>query len=176
MVGSIARQHKVPVALVNQVGGNDSLVFDGSSLVLNREGEVIAQGKSFEEDLIYFDSQNLSGEMHEQIAGDEASVYSALVLGTRDYMHKCGFQKAIIGLSGGIDSALTAVVATDAVGAENVIGVGMPGPYSSQGSIDDARSLARNLGIRFELLSINQAFEAYRETFRAVFAGYKEDV
>ena len=143
MLASIARQHKVPVALVNQVGGNDSLVFDGSSLVLNREGEVIAQGRSFEEDLIYFDSSELTGEMHEQIPGDEASVYSALVLGTRDYMRKCGFQKAIIGLSGGIDSALTAVIAADAVGPENVIGVGMPGPYSSQGSIDDARSLAQ---------------------------------
>ena len=176
MLASISRQHKVPVALVNQVGGNDSLVFDGSSLVLNREGQVIAQGRSFEEDLIYFDSRDLTGEMHEQVAGDEASVYSALVLGTRDYMHKCGFQKAIIGLSGGIDSALTAVVAADAVGPENVIGVGMPGPYSSQGSIDDARSLAKNLGIRFELLSINPACEAYRETLREVFAGQKEDV
>jgi NAD+ synthase/NAD+ synthase (glutamine-hydrolysing) len=176
MLASIARQHQVPVVLVNQVGGNDSLVFDGSSLVLNREGQVIAQGKSFEEDLIYFDSQNLSGEMHEQIVGDDASVYSALVLGTRDYMHKCGFQKAIIGLSGGIDSALTAVIATDAVGAANVIGVGMPGPYSSQGSIEDARSLAKNLGIRFELLSINPAYEAYRQTLRDVFAGQKEDV
>src|SRR6201984_3264908 len=176
MLASIARQHKVPVVLVNQVGGNDSLVFDGSSVVLNREGVVIAQGKSFEEDLIYFDSQTLSGEMHEQIAGDEASAYSALVLGTRDYMHKCGFQKAIIGLSGGIDSALTAVIAAEAVGPENVIGVGMPGPYSSQGSIDDARSLAKNLGIRFELLSINSAVEAYRQTLQQVFAGRKEDV
>jgi NAD+ synthase/NAD+ synthase (glutamine-hydrolysing) len=176
MLASIARQHKVPVVLVNQIGGNDSLVFDGSSLVLNREGHVIAQGRSFEEDLIYFDSQDLSGELHAQIAGEEASVYSALVLGTRDYMQKCGFQKAIIGLSGGIDSALTAVVATDAVGPENVIGVGMPGPYSSQGSIDDARSLATNLGIRFELLSINPAYEAYRQTLRDVFAGQKEDV
>jgi len=176
LLASIARGHKVPVALVNQVGGNDSLVFDGSSLVLNREGEVIAQGRSFEEDLIYFDSERLTGEMHEQIAGDEASVYSALVLGTRDYMHKCGFQKAIIGLSGGIDSALTAVIAAEAVGPENVIGVGMPGPYSSQGSIGDARALARNLGIRFELLSIDLAYEAYRKTLQQVFAGEKEDV
>jgi NAD+ synthase/NAD+ synthase (glutamine-hydrolysing) len=176
MLASIARQHKVPVVLVNQVGGNDSLVFDGSSLVLNSDGNVVAQGRSFEEDLIFFDSKTLAGDMHDQVSGDDASVYSALVLGTRDYMHKCGFQKAIIGLSGGIDSALTAVIAADAVGPENVIGVGMPGPYSSQGSIDDARALARNLGIRFELLSINQAFEAYRETLRAVFARYKEDV
>jgi NAD+ synthase/NAD+ synthase (glutamine-hydrolysing) len=176
MLASIARQHKVPVVMVNQVGGNDSLVFDGSSLVLNSEGNVIAQGRSFEEDLITFDSKTLTGEMHEQVASDEASVYGALVLGTRDYIQKCGFQKAIIGLSGGIDSALTAAIATDAVGAENVIGVGMPGPYSSQGSIDDARALAKNLGIRFELLSINQAYEAYRETLRDVFRGYKEDV
>ncbi|MGC2450404.1 MAG: NAD+ synthase [Candidatus Sulfotelmatobacter sp.] len=176
LLASIARGHKVPVALVNQVGGNDSLVFDGSSLVLNREGEVIAQGRSFEEDLIYFDSEKLTGDMHEQIAGDDASVYSALVLGTRDYMRKCGFHKAIIGLSGGIDSALTAVIAADAVGPENVIGVGMPGPYSSQGSIDDARALAKNLNIRFELLPINLAYEAYRQTLQQVFAGEEEDV
>jgi NAD+ synthase/NAD+ synthase (glutamine-hydrolysing) len=176
MLASIARQHKVPVALVNQVGGNDSLIFDGSSLVLDREGKVIAQGKSFEEDLIYFDSQALTGEMHEQIPGDEASAYSALVLGTRDYIRKCGFQKAIVGLSGGIDSALTAAIAADAVGPENVIGVGMPGPYSSQGSIDDARSLAANLGIRFELISIDPAYEAYRGMLKPVFSGLKEDV
>jgi NAD+ synthase (glutamine-hydrolysing) len=176
MLASIARQHKVPVAMVNQVGGNDSLLFDGSSLVLNPEGQVIAQGRSFEEDLIYFDSKTLTGDLHEQIAGDDASVYGALVLGTRDYMHKCGFQKAIIGLSGGIDSALTAVIAADAVGPENVIGVGMPGPYSSQGSIDDARALARNLDIRLELLSISQVYEAYHQTLQAVFSGCKEDV
>jgi NAD+ synthase (glutamine-hydrolysing) len=176
MLASIARQHKVPVVMVNQVGGNDSLVFDGSSVVLGPEGQVIAQGRSFEEDLIYFDSTTLTGEVHEQIMGEEASVYSALVLGTRDYMRKCGFQKAIIGLSGGIDSALTAVIAADAVGPENVIGVGMPGPYSSRGSIDDARALAANLGIRFELLSINEACEAYRRTLQKVFADRKEDV
>jgi NAD+ synthase/NAD+ synthase (glutamine-hydrolysing) len=180
MLASIARSHKVPVAMVNQVGGNDSLIFDGSSIVLNAEGEVIAQGRSFEEDLIYFDSgsesQPPTGELHEQIEGDEASVYAALVMGTRDYMRKCGFQKAIIGLSGGIDSALTAVVAADAVGPENVIGVGMPGPYSSPGSIEDARVLAKNLNIRFELLSINQAVEAYQQTLQAVFTGKKADV
>jgi NAD+ synthase/NAD+ synthase (glutamine-hydrolysing) len=175
MLATIARHHKVPVALVNQVGGNDSLIFDGSSLVLNRQGEVIAQGCSFEEDLIYFDSNTFTGDMHEQIAGEEASVYAALVLGTRDYIRKCGFQKAIIGLSGGIDSALTAVIAVDAVGADNVTGVGMPGPYSSPGSIEDARTLAKNLGIRFELLSIDAAVQAYRQTLQEVFAGQKED-
>jgi NAD+ synthase (glutamine-hydrolysing) len=176
MLASIARQHKVPVAMVNQVGGNDSLVFDGSSIVLNAEGKIIAQGRSFEEDLIYFDSQSLTGDLHEQMEGEEASVYAALVLGTRDYMRKCGFKKAIIGLSGGIDSALTAVIAVDAIGPENVIGVGMPGPYSSEGSIEDARSLAGNLGIRFEVLSINCAYEAYRTILQNVFAGKAEDV
>jgi NAD+ synthase (glutamine-hydrolysing) len=175
MLAAIARHHKVPVALVNQVGGNDSLVFDGSSIVLNAEGNVIAQGRSFEEDLICFDSDGLTGDLHEQIDGEEASVYAALVLGTRDYMRKCGFQKAIVGLSGGIDSAITAVIAAEAVGPENVIGVGMPGPYSSPGSIEDARELAKNLGIRFELLSINCAVEAYRETLQDVFAGREED-
>ena len=160
MLASIARNQKVPVAMVNQVGGNDSLVFDGSSLVIAPDGQVIAQAKSFEEDLIYFDSQKLTGDMHSQIVGEEASAYEALVLGTRDYVHKCGFQQAIIGLSGGIDSALTASIAADALGSENVIGVGMPGPYSSRGSIDDARALAGNLRIRFELLSINDIYES----------------
>src|SRR5438477_7010610 len=161
MLATIARTDKVPVVMVNQVGGNDSLLFEGSSLVLNREGKIIAQGKSFEEDLVYFDSATLTGEMHEQIEGEEASAYAALVLGTRDYVRKCGFQKVIVGLSGGIDSALTAVIAADAVGPENVIGVGMPGPYSSKGSIDDSRALVRNLGISFELLSISDIFCSY---------------
>ena len=175
MLATIARSYKVPVAMVNQVGGNDSLVFDGSSLVFNPAGEVIAQGKSFEEDIVYFDSDQLTGEIHNQIQGEEASAYSALVLGTRDYVRKCGFSQVIIGLSGGIDSALTAAIATDALGAENVIGVGMPGPYSSTGSVDDARALAENLGIRFELLCIGDIFESYKKALAKVFAGRKED-
>jgi len=176
MLATIARSDKVPVVMVNQVGGNDSLVFDGSSLVLNREGKVIAQGKSFEEDIVYFDSVTLTGEMHEQIEGEEASAYAALVLGTRDYVRKCGFQRVIVGLSGGIDSALTAVIAADAMGPENMIGVGMPGPYSSPGSVEDARALAKNLGIRFELLPITEICDSYRHVLKDVFAGLKEDV
>ena len=175
MLASIARNNKVPVVMVNQVGGNDSLVFDGSSLVLGRDGATIAQGKSFEEDLIIFDPDGLTGEMHEQVEGEEASAYAALVLGTRDYVRKCGFKKVLLGLSGGIDSALTAVIAADAVGPENVLGVGMPGPYSSPGSIEDARMLAKNLGIRFELLSIGEIFESYRRALKDVFAGLAED-
>ena len=175
MLATIARNYKVPVAMVNQVGGNDSLIFDGSSVVFDPAGNVIAQGKSFEEDLIYFDSDQLTGELHEQLQGEEASAYAALVLGTRDYVRKCGFQQVIIGLSGGIDSALTAAIAVEALGPENVIGVGMPGPYSSQGSIDDARVLAENLGIRFELICIHEIFETYRKALKKVFAGRKED-
>jgi NAD+ synthase/NAD+ synthase (glutamine-hydrolysing) len=144
--------------------------------VIGPDGRVIAQAKSFEEDLIYFDSGKLSGDVHAQIAGEEASAYEALVLGTRDYVHKCGFTRAIMGLSGGIDSALTASIAADALGSENVIGVGMPGPYSSRGSIDDARELANNLKIRFELLSINDIYEAARRTLAPVFAGMPQDV
>ena len=175
MLAAIAMNDKIPVAMVNQVGGNDSLVFDGSSLVIAPDGKIIAQGKSFAEDLIYFDSLTLTGEIHDQIEGEEASAYEALVLGTRDYVRKCAFQKVIVGLSGGIDSALTAAIAVDALGPENVIGVGMPGPYSSQGSIDDARQLATNLGIRFELLSIGEIYAASRRTLAPVFAGLPED-
>ena len=176
MLATIARTDRVPVAFVNQVGGNDSLVFDGSSLVFDREGKVIAQGKSFEEDLIFFDSDSLTGDMHEQIAGEEASIYAALVLGTRDYMAKCGFHKAIVGLSGGIDSALTAAIAVDAISAENVIGVGMPSEYSSEGSVTDARDLAKNLGIRFEVLPIRDIFSAFKSTLHPVFRDMPEDV
>ncbi|MGA2002762.1 MAG: NAD+ synthase [Terriglobales bacterium] len=176
MLASIARNRNAPVAMVNQVGGNDSLVFDGSSVVFAPDGRVIAQGKSFEEDLVFFDSANLTGEIHAQVVGEDAGVYEALVLGTRDYVSKCGFRKAIIGLSGGIDSALTASIAVDALGAQNVIGVGMPGPYSSPGSISDARELATNLGIRFELLSIDEIYGAACDTLAPVFAGLPEDV
>jgi NAD+ synthase (glutamine-hydrolysing) len=175
MLATIARSDRVPVAFVNQVGGNDSLVFDGSSMVFDREGNVVAQGKSFEEDLVFFDSDSLTGDMHQQIEGEEANVYAALVLGTRDYIRKCGFRQAIIGLSGGIDSALTATIAVDAIGPENVIGVGMPGPYSSDGSINDARELASNLGIRFELLPITEIVNGFKGTLSGVFRGLPED-
>lgn len=176
MLAAIAKRHKVPVAMCNQVGGNDSLVFDGSSLVIDSSGTIVAQAKSFEEDLIIFDTANSSGDLHEQIPGEEASAYAALVLGTRDYVRKCGFNRVIIGLSGGIDSALTATIAVDSVGSENVIGVGMPGPYSSQGSIDHAKQLAENLGIRFELIPIGGIYESYLTTLSPVFNGLKPDV
>ncbi|HWR37057.1 MAG TPA: NAD+ synthase [Clostridia bacterium] len=176
MLAALARSHKIPVAMVNQVGGNDSLVFDGSSIAIAPDGRVIAQARPFEEDLVLFDTESLTGDVHEQICGTEASAYAALVLGTRDYVRKCGFRQAIIGLSGGIDSALTAAIAADALDKHNVIGVGMPGPYSSQGSIDDARQLAANLGIRFELIEIGQVFETYRGALQPMFEGFPQDV
>jgi NAD+ synthetase len=158
------------------VGGNDSLVFDGSSIVLAPDGRTIAQARSFEEDVVFFDPDSLTGDVHDQVHGIEASAYAALVLGTRDYVRKCGFQRVIIGLSGGIDSALTACIAVDALGADNVIGVGMPGIYSSRGSIDDARALAQNLGVRFELIRISDIFDSFRKALKPLFAGSEEDV
>jgi len=175
MLAAIARQYNAPLVMVNQVGGDDQLVFDGSSLALKPNGEVAARAKSFEEDLVFFDTETLAGDLHPQVDGKEASAYAALVLGTRDYVQKCGFKRVIVGLSGGIDSALTACIAVDALGAANVTGVGMPGPYSSSGSIDDARALAANLVIRFEILPIGEVFDDLRKTLQPVFAGRAED-
>jgi NAD+ synthase (glutamine-hydrolysing) len=176
MLAVIAREYKAPLVMVNQVGGNDQLVFDGSSLALAPDGRVVGQAKSFEEDLVFLDTETLAGDVHPQVEGTEASAYAALVLGTRDYVRKCGFERVIIGLSGGIDSALTAAIAVDALGAGNVTGVGMPGPYSSRGSIDDAHALATSLGIRFETLPITEVFEGFRKTLQPAFAGRPEDV
>src|SRR5690349_2650175 len=159
MLEHIASDDQVPVVLVNQVGGNDSLVFDGSSLVIAPDGRIIAQAKSFEEDLIIFDTETMQGDLHDQIEGEEASAYAALVLGTRDYVRKCGFRKVVIGLSGGIDSALTAAIAVDALGAENVTGVAMPSQYSSEHSVKDARDLACKLRIKFEVIPIPGIFD-----------------
>jgi NAD+ synthase/NAD+ synthase (glutamine-hydrolysing) len=176
MLETIARDNKVPVVLVNQIGGNDSLIFDGSSMALGPDGKIIAQAKSFEEDLIFFDSETLKGDMHAQTEAGMPSVYAALVLGTRDYVRKCGFSKVIIALSGGIDSALTAAIAVDALGRENVTGVAMPSQYSSEHSISDARELACNLGIRFEIVPIGPIFDSYRKALAGVFAGLPDDV
>jgi len=159
----------------NQAGGNDSLVFDGSSLALNGRGELIAQAASFAEDLVLVDPFHAATIPIPEDDATEAA-YRALVLGTRDYVRKCGFRKAIVGLSGGIDSALVAVIATEALGAGNVIGVGMPSPYSSAGSIDDSQRLAANLGIRFETISIRALFGEFTQALAPLFHGMKEDI
>jgi len=178
MLAAIARRDGVPVLLSNQVGGNDSLIFDGSSLALNARGELIAQAASFEEDMVLvdpFDAQATEKAIPACVEDDTEAAYRALVLGTRDYVRKCGFSKALVGLSGGIDSALVACIARDALGAENVMGVGMPSPYSSAGSIDDSRQLAANLGIRFEVIGISGLFSEFTRALEPLFAGAKPD-
>jgi NAD+ synthase/NAD+ synthase (glutamine-hydrolysing) len=176
MLAAIARHHRTPVAMVNQVGGNDSLIFDGSSLVLDADGTVIAQAKSFEEDLIFCDPAAHAGDVHWQTDNVDEAVYNALVLGTRDYVRKCGFSKVLIALSGGIDSALVATIAVDALGKENVTGIGMPSQYSSAGSVEDSRRLAENLGIRFELIPISDLFSQYGKALDPLFTGLKPDI
>ncbi|MGP0073595.1 MAG: NAD+ synthase [Bryobacteraceae bacterium] len=166
-----ARHFRVPIVYVNQVGGNDQLLFDGTSFAMNPEGQVIASAASFEEDLVLMDTERLTGERHDNYPEECEAVYQALAMGTRDYIRKCGFERVIVGLSGGIDSALTAAIAVDAVGAENVIGVGMPGPYSSEHSVIDARDLARNLGIRFELIPIKNQYGAFLNVLEPLFDG-----
>jgi NAD+ synthase/NAD+ synthase (glutamine-hydrolysing) len=170
-----ARHFQTQVVYVNQVGGDDQLVFDGSSFAMLPDGTVAASAASFREDLVLFDTATGSGDCHENLPDECEAAYEALVLGTRDYIRKCGFSRVLIGLSGGIDSSLTAAIAVDAVGRENVIGVAMPGPYSSEHSVTDARALAANLGIRFEIVSIDGGYDAMLETLAPLFAGRPAD-
>lgn len=173
-----ARTRKIPVVYVNQVGGNDQLVFDGTSFALNAQGEPIAEAASFREDVVIvdLDTAPAASALHASFANEEEAVYEALVLGTRDYIRKCGFHSVIIGLSGGIDSSLTAAVAVDAVGKENVLGVAMPGPFSTDHSIIDAKAMAENLGIRFEVVPISAGYDTMLQTLTPVFQGRSADV
>ncbi len=175
MLAAIARRDGIPVLMCNQVGGNDSLIFDGSSLAINARGELIGQAASFREDLLILDP--FAAPAIAAPEEDETSAaYEALVLGTRDYVRKCGFSKALVALSGGIDSALVAAIAAEALGAENVMAVGMPSPYSSPGSISDSRELAENLGIRFEIIGISGIFAEFNRALEPLFAGMKPDI
>jgi len=158
MFQALACRHAIPVLYVNQVGGNDQLVFDGSSFAMSAHGELIAQAASFQEDLVIVDTESPTVQYNRTFANESEAVYEALVLGTRDYLTKCGFKRVLIGLSGGIDSSLTAVVAVDAVGRENVTGIAMPGPFSSDHSVADARAMAERLGIRFEIIPITEGY------------------
>lgn len=171
MLAALAERHGAYVAMVNQVGGNDSLIFDGSSLVIRPDGEVVARAASFAEDLVIFDVKETAPVAPDAAVDEVAAMWNALVLGTRDYVLKCGFKKVLVGLSGGIDSALVAAIAVEALGAENVLGVGMPSEYSSLGSIEDARLLAKNLGIRFEMLPIHDVFAQYQSVLKPLFVG-----
>jgi NAD+ synthase (glutamine-hydrolysing) len=176
MLRALACQHRVPVVYVNHVGGNDQLIFDGSSMAFDAQGTLCARGKSFEEDLILFDTDGACGEIRPALPSQAGEVYQALLLGTRDYVSKCGFQKVLVGLSGGIDSSLVATIAADALGAENVTGIGMPGPYSSSGSLRDAEALARNLKIDFRVIPITPIFESYLTALDPAFEGRPLDV
>ncbi len=176
MLGALARRHGALVAMANQVGGNDSLIFDGSSLVVGSRGRVLTRGRSFAEDLVMFDTAveeavGATGGREADGRDEIAATWDALVLGTRDYVRKCGFGKVLVGLSGGIDSALVAAIAVEALGAGNVMGVGMPSEYSSSGSVEDARRLAANLGVCFEVLTIHDVFTSYMRTLEPMFAG-----
>lgn len=170
-----ARRFGLPIVYVHMVGGNDQLVFDGSSFAMTATGQIAAEARSFEEDLVVFDSTAGTGDIHASDLTTEEAAYEALVLGTRDYIWKCGFRSVLVGLSGGIDSALVATIAVDAVGKENVTGVGMPGPYSSEHSVTDARELAHRLGIRFEVVGIGGGYEAMMKTLCPLFSGYNPD-
>ena len=174
MVAGLARAHQRPICYCNLMGGNDQLVFDGNSFAVNSAGNVIAQLAAFSEDERVVDTDSTSTiEFQEGKTPEE--IFAALSLGLRDYCRKCNFHSAVVGLSGGVDSAVTAVIATDALGAENVTGVSMPSPYSSRGSIEDARALARNLGMKFLEIPITEAFEVFKAQFKEIFKGLPEN-
>ena len=189
MLTSHAKKYNVPIVFVNQIGGNDDLVFDGNSLVINKKGVIVDKALSFEEDLLMveFKGPDISagdskpgsvGKRTQAGAGEDEieSVFKALVLGTRDYVRKCGFKKAVIGLSGGIDSAVTAVIAARALGKGKVLGVTMPSGFSSKGSVKDSKALAKRLGIAFENIPIKSVYNAYTRTLSDMFTGLPFDV
>lgn len=176
LFGSQARRHGMPLVFVNQVGGNDELIFDGASTVFDAGGEVIAQAGAFEEDLLVVDLEQQPAGRIESYPSGIAAIHDALILGTRDYVHKCGFEKVVLGLSGGIDSALTVSLAVAALGFDHVTGVAMPSRYSSEHSLTDAERLARNLGIAFKTINIGPIHETFEAFLRPHFEGRAPDV
>lgn len=163
MHATISKKYKVPYIFVNQVGGNDSVVFDGTSTAFDSAGRTIARAKSFQEDMVIADTQNNTGTVRELSDNDEANIFAALVMGTRDYVTKCGFSRVVIGLSGGIDSALTAAVAVQALGGENVATVFMPSAYTSKDNYEDTRQLADNLRVSYDIIPIDDIFKTFLE-------------
>ena len=173
MLRRVARDEKIPLVQVNLIGANDELVFDGHSVVLNARGELLALGKGFAEEILVVDFEKNSPVQKNEFPLREQQIFSALSLGLRDYVHKCGFKSVILGLSGGIDSALVAVLAADALGADKVFGVAMPARYSSEGSLTDAEALAKNLGIRYEVFPIEPVFQSVEKQLEKAFANFK---
>lgn len=176
LMSTWAKQYHLPFIYVNQVGGNDDLVFDGSSCFVNADGQTVARAREFEEDILIIDLDKKNVETPVKRISTEEEIFNALVCGTRDYLSKCGFKKALLGLSGGIDSALTLVIAVKALGKENVFAVMMPSPYSSAGSIADSELLAKNLGVEISTLPIQQIMDAFTKTLDPLFAGCQPDV
>lgn len=176
MIGSMARKHQIPIAYVNQVGGNDDLIFDGSSFVCDRDGQPCVRGATFDSDVVLVDVEAMTGTQAAWPEKTIAELERALVLGTRDYARKCGFQQALVGLSGGIDSAVTAAIAVAALGAKHVLGVLMPSPYNSQGSIADAEALAENLGMSTHTLAIAPIMQAFDRVLADPFAAREVDI
>ncbi len=176
IMSCMAHKYRVPFIYVNQVGGNDDLVFDGRSCAFDSEGQLIARGKAFQDDLVTVDLDTMTSTIAEDDFTKESEIWRALVLGTRDYVLKCGFREVILGLSGGVDSALTAAIASEALGSKKVLGVIMPSPYSSKGSIEDSKRLANNLGIRTLTIPISDIMESFEEVLRPAFSGLEPDV
>jgi len=174
LLSQLSTKAGCPVVYCNLVGGNDELVFDGGSQYYNGHGVLGASGAMFAEDLLLVDTETIVPKSSDT-SGDDEKIHKALSLGVRDYLHKCGFASAVIGLSGGIDSAVTAAVAVDALGAENVRGVAMPSQYSSQGSLEDAEHLANALGIQYDVVPIEPVFEQLKSQLREIFEGLNED-
>ena len=172
---ALCRKYSVPLLYVNQVGGQDSVLFDGAGMAINAAGQRCYQATSFQEEILIVDTEQWQ-PMEDDLPDETKNVFQALAMGIRDYVAKCGFSQVLLGLSGGIDSALSCALACEALGVDNVMGVALPSPYSSQGSVDDARALAENLGIRFEIISINDAFASLKQTLAPLFADLPEDV
>ncbi len=176
MLKKISSQYEIPTIYCNQVGGNDDLLFDGFSMVVDAEGRLIQVGKEFETDLLIWDTKKAHAVLKEPFQTEEGSVLKGLIMGTRDYTFKCGFKKVLVGLSGGLDSSLVAVIAQMAMGAENVTGISMPSQYTSEMSKEDARELANNLGIHFEEIPIDEVYSSYKRSLAQAFKGLNEGV
>ena len=176
MLAARVKRHRLPLVYVNQVGGNDELIFDGCSMVFDGSGRLVKLGKAFAEDLLVVDLARTSELESVHVKEDIETLYRALVLGTRDYLHKNGFTDATVGVSGGIDSAVVTCIAVAALGAEHVRVLSMPGPYSSEHSLADAKTLAKALGIRLDVVDINSVYQSYLKTLGPLFEGRKPDV
>lgn len=175
IIKNLAQKYSIPFVYVNQVGANDDLLYDGHSFVMDKEGEVKAQAHDFEEDFVTCEIDQNQGDVHSVDGCDEAKIIKAIIMGLRDYCSKLGFKKVVLGLSGGIDSALTAYFAAEALGAENVLGITMPSKYSSTGSVKDSEDLAKNLGIEFKNISIKPMFDTFKEQLGDVLSGLAEE-